>query len=66
MRLDLDARYELRLPADLKRVFIECTAANDLDASQVLRSMIRDYVKLHAQSDLLTSKPARRKDSKAK
>lgn len=48
-----DATLQFRLPADLLRAFHEACAANDQTASQVLRAMMRDYVKANAQGDLL-------------
>ena len=43
----------LRVPADLKRAFDAACAANDQTASQAIRAMMREYVKKHAQGDLL-------------
>lgn len=43
----------LRLPADLKKAFEEVCRQNDQTASQVLRAMIRRYIKENAQGDLL-------------
>jgi antitoxin component of RelBE/YafQ-DinJ toxin-antitoxin module len=42
-----------RIDADLKRAFEEACTRNDRTASQVLRDLIRDYVKKNAQGDLL-------------
>lgn len=42
-----------RIPGDLKSAFEEACARNDRTASQVLRDLMRDYVKKNAQGDLL-------------
>lgn len=66
MRLDLDDRFEMRIPASLKKTFIACAQAQDMDAAQVVRRLMREYIQQNAQADLLAPKPARRKASKAK
>ena len=43
----------LRLPADLKAVFDGVCRQNDQTASQVVRALIRQYIKDHAQGNLL-------------
>lgn len=43
----------LRVPADLKKAFDMACKQNDLSASQVLRTLMRDYAKKNAQGDLL-------------
>ena len=48
-----NATLNLRLPADLKAAFDAACAANDQTASQVIRAMMREYVKRNAQGDLL-------------
>lgn len=47
------ATINLRVPADLKRVFEDACTRNDQTASQVIRAMMREYVKKNAQGDLL-------------
>nr|CRY96486.1 hypothetical protein [uncultured prokaryote] len=42
-----------RLPADLKRAFDDVCKSNDQTASQVIRAMMREYVKRNAQGKLL-------------
>jgi len=42
-----------RVPADLKRAFEDACKANDQTASQVVRAMMREYVRANAQGDLL-------------
>ena len=42
-----------RVPADLKRAFEDACKANDQTASQVIRAMMREYVRANAQGDLL-------------
>lgn len=48
-----DSLFQLRLPIELQKAFKEACAANDQTASQVVRAMMRDYVKANAQGDLL-------------
>jgi hypothetical protein len=48
-----DSTLNLRLPADLKAAFDAACAANDQTASQVIRALMREYVKRNAQGDLL-------------
>jgi hypothetical protein len=48
-----NATINLRLPNDLKRAFEDACARNDQTASQVIRAMMREYVKKNAQGDLL-------------
>ena len=45
-----------RVPADLKRAFDEACKANDQTGSQVIRAMMREYVRANAQGDLLKGK----------
>lgn len=66
MRLDLDDRFEMRIPSSLKKTFTDLAQAQDMDAAQLARRLMRDYVQQNAQGDLLAPKPARRKASKAK
>lgn len=42
-----------RVPADLKRAFEQACKDNDQTASQVIRSLMREYVKKNAQGSLL-------------
>jgi predicted transcriptional regulator len=42
-----------RLPDELKYAFDRICAAGDRTASQILRDLIRSYVRDHSQSDLL-------------
>lgn len=59
---DLDARLEFRLPAAMKKAFLECAREADRDAAQLLRDFIRAHLKANAQPDLLShAKPTRRK-----
>lgn len=55
------SRYEIRLPTDLKRAFLEATKRNDRDGAQLLRDFIRHYVSQNAQADLLRAPPAKAK-----
>lgn len=48
-----------RIDTDLKKAFDEACERNDLTSSQVLRSMIREYVAKNAQADLLKPKKSR-------
>lgn len=43
----------LRLPESLKAAFEAACKQNDQTASQVIRAMMREYAKKHAQGDLL-------------
>lgn len=42
-----------RIDADLKRAFEEACERNDQTASQVLRHLMREYVRKNAQGSLL-------------
>ena len=46
----------LRLPSELKKAFEDACERNDLSASQVIRAMMREYVRQNAQGDLLRGK----------
>lgn len=43
----------MRLPESLKIAFEAACKQNDQTASQVIRAMMRDYVRKNAQGDLL-------------
>ena len=43
----------IRVPADLKTAFEIACKGNDQTASQVIRALMRQYVKQNAQGDLL-------------
>jgi hypothetical protein len=45
-----------RIPTDLKKAFDLACQSNDQTASQVIRALMRDYVKQNAQGDLLKGK----------
>lgn len=45
-----------RLESSLKKSFEDACKANDRTASQVLRDLIRQYVKQNAQGELLKGK----------
>lgn len=47
-----DSTINLRLPGDLKRAFEDACKGNDQTASQVIRALMREYVKKHAQQEL--------------
>lgn len=42
-----------RLPEELKKAFDDACKGNDQTAAQVLRAMMREYVKKNAQGSLL-------------
>lgn len=42
-----------RVPPELKKAFDAACRANDQTASQVIRALMRDYVKKNAQGSLL-------------
>lgn len=42
-----------RVPEDLKKAFDAACKDNDQTASQVIRAMMREYVRRNAQGDLL-------------
>ena len=44
--------FPFRVDADLLQSFQQCCKDNDLNASQVLRRFMRDYVKTYGQKDL--------------
>lgn len=48
-----ETTLNLRLPAELKKAFEDACKRNDQTASQVLRALMRDYAKKHAQGELL-------------
>ena len=47
-----DAVLQIRLPADLKALFLQACQKEDLSAAQVLRRFIRSYVEGEEQFDL--------------
>lgn len=42
----------VRLPADLLAAFHAAVDRNDQSASQVIRALMRDYVRAHAQPEI--------------
>jgi len=48
-----ETKINLRLPSDLKKAFEEACERNDQKASQVVRALMREYLKKNAQGDLL-------------
>lgn len=65
MALDQETEFGIvktRVDVDLKVAFEAACRSQDRSASQVLRDMMRDYVRKHAQADLLEQRqPARRR-----
>ena len=60
---DRDDTIKFRVEASLKRQFDETCRGQDQTASQVLRSLIRDYIRKHSQPELPEmGKPARRRN----
>lgn len=49
----VDSRYEIRVSKELKDAYLEAAKRNDRDGAQLIRDFMRDYVKNHAQRDLL-------------
>ncbi len=45
-----DKSMLIRLPSDLHKAFEAAVASNDLTMAQVIRSMIREYVKANQQA----------------
>lgn len=50
----------IRLPADLHAAFAAACDRADLSASQVMRQLMREYVRANAQPDLPMGKPKRK------
>lgn len=50
----------VRIDAELKAVFLKVAEMEDRPASQIIRELIRDYVKSHAQLDLVEAKGRRK------
>lgn len=46
----------VRMDSELKTVFLKVAEMEDRPASQIIRELIRDYVKSHAQLDLIEGK----------
>ena len=46
----------VRMDSELKAVFLKVAEMEDRPASQIIRELIRDYVKSHAQLDLIEGK----------
>lgn len=46
----------VRLDSELKTVFLKVAEMEDRPASQIVRELIREYVKSHAQLDLIETK----------
>lgn len=51
-----DEVIRARIGADLKTAFEEACKENDRTASQVMRDLIRQYIREHAQGDMLKGK----------
>lgn len=63
---DNSSTYTIRIPNDLKKAFEIAAKAEDITGAQLLRRWIRgytaDYMKNHAQQELLTpAKPQAKK-----
>lgn len=50
----------VRMDSELKTVFLKVAEMEDRPASQIIRELIRDYVKSHAQLDLIEGKGKRK------
>ena len=50
----------VRMNSELKTVFLKVAEMEDRPASQIIRELIRDYVKSHAQLDLIEGKGKRK------
>ena len=46
----------VRMDSELKGIFLKVAEMEDRPASQIIRELIRDYVKSHAQLDLIEGK----------
>lgn len=46
----------IQLESDLKQSFASVCSSQDQSVSQVLRKLMRDYIKTHAQQDLFIKK----------
>lgn len=46
----------VRMDSELKAVFLRIAEMEDRPASQIIRELIREYVKSHAQLDLIEGK----------
>lgn len=46
----------VRIDPELKAFFLKVAEMEDRPASQIVRELIRDYVKTHAQLDLIEGK----------
>ena len=52
----MESTFTFRVDATLKKAFEQAAKSNDRSSSQLLRDFMRDYVKRHAQGDLLADK----------
>ncbi len=51
-KTDAETQLRVRLPDYLHRAFLGICREQDKNASQVIRSYIREYVRTHAQADI--------------
>ena len=51
-----DEVLPVRIDPELKAIFLKVAEMEDRPASQIVRELIRDYVKNHAQLDLIEGK----------
>jgi predicted transcriptional regulator len=51
-----DEVLPVRIDPELKAVFLRVAEMEDRPASQIIRELIREYVKSHAQLDLIEGK----------
>lgn len=51
-----DMVLPVRIDPELKAVFLKVAEMEDRPASQIVRELIREYVKNHAQLDLIEGK----------
>lgn len=54
----------IRIPVQLKKMLDSCSSEADLTTSQVVRSLIRDYVKKNYVGDLFVEEKPRKKTKK--
>jgi len=51
----------IRIPVQLKTMLESCAQEQDLTSSQIVRSLLRDYVKKNYVGDLFTEEKPRKK-----
>lgn len=59
-----ESRYEIRVPKALKDTYLKTAKSLDRDGAQLIRDFMREFIKQHAQPDLIEPLRPKRRTTK--